>query len=150
MNNKRKVFDRVLLSLSLLALAGTAVFLAIYWRHIPEEIPTHFNAAGQIDGRGPKSSILLLPIVGAVIFGVFQFTAFIISNMKDAGAARPLRAMEMLCRLLCFIIILVFAYITICSALCIPLGRWFTAAFIGAAAAVMGICIIFACVPKRK
>ncbi len=150
MNNKRKVFNQALLALSLLALAGTAVFLALYWRYMPEEIPTHFNAAGQIDGWGPKSSILLLPIVGAVMFGVFQFTAFIISNMKDAGAARPLRAMEVLCRSLCFIITLMFAYTTVCSALCVSLGRWFTAAFIGATAAVTGICIIIAFIAKRK
>ena len=150
MKNRRKVFDRVLLVLSLLTLIGTALFLAVYWRRMPEEIPTHFNAAGQADGWGSKSSILLLPIVGAVMFGVFQFTAFIISNMKDAGAARPLRAMEIMCRLLCLITMLVFAYTTVCSALCIPLGRLFTAAFIGAAAIVMVTCIIFACVPKRK
>ena len=149
MNNKQRVFNRALSALSLLALAGTVVFLAIYWRHMPEEIPTHFNAAGQIDAWGRKPNILLLPIVGTAMFGVLQFTAFIISNMKDAST-RPLRAIEVLCRSLCFITALTFAYITVCSALCTPLGRWFMPVFIGATASVMGICIIFACVPKRK
>ena len=150
MKNRRKAFDRVLLALSLMTFLGTVVFLTVYWRHIPEEIPTHFNAAGQIDGWGGTSSILLLPIVGAVMLGVFQFTAFIISNMKDAGSVRPLRAMEVLCRSLCFITTLVFTYTTVCSALCVPLGRWFMPAFIGAIAVIIVICIIFACALKRK
>ena len=150
MNNKRKVFNRTLLALSILTLTGTAVFLAIYWRHMPEEIPTHFDAAGQIDAWGRRSNILLLPIVGAVLFGVFQFTAFIISNMKDTGAARPLRAMEILCRLLCLLTTLVFAYITVCSTLQVPLGSWFMPAFIGSTAVVMVPCIVIACIPKRK
>ena len=142
---RRKVFNRVLLAVGLLALAGSALFLAVYWRHIPDAIPTHFDAAGQIDAWGSRSAVLLLPIVGAVSFGMLQFVVVICANIKDKGA----RALETMCRLLGVLTALVFAYITVCSALCVPLGRWFIGAFIAAAAAVMLPCIILACLPKR-
>lgn len=143
---RRKVFNRVLLAAGLLALAGSALFLGIYWRHMPDAIPTHFNAAGQIDTWGSRSTVLLLPIVGAVAFGMFQFVVVLCVGTKSKEA----RVLETMCRLLSVLTALVFAYITVCSALCVPLGRWFLGAFIAAAAAVMLPCIILACLPGRR
>lgn len=143
---RRKIFNRLLLAAGLLALAGSALFLGIYWRHIPQDIPTHFNAAGQIDAWGSRSTVLLLPIVGAVSFGMFQFVVVLCASIKSRGA----RAMETMCRLLSVVIALVFAYITACSALVVPLGRWFMPAFIAAAAAVMLPCVVLACLPGRR
>ena len=46
-------------------LASIAIIL-ILWRRLPEEIPTHYNAAGEIDGYGGRGTLLILPIVGLV------------------------------------------------------------------------------------
>jgi uncharacterized membrane protein len=35
---------------------------------LPHRIPIHFDAYGQIDGYGHKSSIFVLPIIGALFF----------------------------------------------------------------------------------
>lgn len=145
----RKILNRILLAISLLALAGSALLLAIYWKRMPDQIPTHFDAAGQIDGWGAKSTVLLLPIIGTVMFGMLQFVAIICSSMKTVGSVRPMLAMETMCRLLNVLITLVFAYLTVCSAMSVPLGRWFMWAFIGSASIVMIPCIVWACIPQK-
>ena len=35
---------------------------------LPDTIPTHFNAAGEVDGYGSKGSLLILPIVSIVLY----------------------------------------------------------------------------------
>ena len=147
---KRKIFVRVLLAAGLLALAGSALFLALSWRTMPDRIPTHFGAAGQIDGWGPKSTVLILPILGVLMFSVFQFIAVLCSGMKKTSGVRPMLAMETMCRLLALLTALVFAYMTVCSVRAVPLGRWFMAAFLGAGAAILIACIAWACVPKKR
>ena len=147
---KQKIFDRALLAVGLLALAGSALFLALSWRAMPDQIPTHFDAAGQIDGWGPKSTALILPILGVLMFGMFQFIALLCSGMKKTGGVRPMLAMETMCRLLAVLTALVFAYMTICSVRAVPLGRWFMAVFLGAGAVILIACIAWACIPKRE
>ena len=51
---RKHSLDKLMNRLSLLLVLGTAVFLAVYWRSIPEEVPMHFNAAGEIDRWGSK------------------------------------------------------------------------------------------------
>ncbi len=51
------------------ATLGVLWFLTLYnYSSLPSTIPTHFNASGQIDNYGSKSTILILPIIGTVIF----------------------------------------------------------------------------------
>ena len=147
---KQKVFDRALLAASLLALAGSALFLALSWRAMPDRIPTHFDAAGQFDGWGQKSAVLILPILGTLMFGIFQFIAVLCSGIKKTGGVRPMLAMETMCRLLATLAALVFAYMTVCSVRAAPLGRWFMATFLGAGAVILIVCIAWACIPRRK
>ena len=147
---KRKVFACVLLAVGLLALAGSALFLALSWRAMPDRIPTHFGAAGRIDSWGPKSTVLILPILGVFMFGIFQFVALLCSGMKKTCGVRPILAMETMCRLLALLTALVFAYMTICSVRAVPLGRWFMAVFLGAGAVILIACIAWACIPKSK
>ena len=47
----------------LILLVSVAVIL-ILWRKLPEEIPTHYNAAGEIDGTGGRGTLLLMPLIG--------------------------------------------------------------------------------------
>ena len=47
-------------------LLGTIVYILIVWHTLPEQIPTHYNFAGEIDGYGGRGSLLLMPIIGLV------------------------------------------------------------------------------------
>lgn len=44
------------------------IWVAIHYAQLPETIPTHFNAAGKVDGYGDKSMIWGLLAVSTVLF----------------------------------------------------------------------------------
>ena len=43
------------------------------WSKIPEEIPTHYNFAGEADAFGSKSSILIPSFIEALLYGLLIF-----------------------------------------------------------------------------
>ena len=47
-------------------LLGSIAYILIIWRTLPEQIPTHYNAAGEIDGYGGRGTLLLMPLIGLV------------------------------------------------------------------------------------
>jgi uncharacterized membrane protein len=47
---------------------GVWVLIAVNYAHLPDRIPTHFDAAGQPDAFGHKATILILPVVSTVLF----------------------------------------------------------------------------------
>lgn len=58
--------------MALLLLAVPAILAAILYPGLPETIPIHFNAEGQADGFGPKSSIWIhISILSVVGLGVY-------------------------------------------------------------------------------
>ncbi|MRW89127.1 DUF1648 domain-containing protein [Duganella sp. FT80W] len=44
----------------LLMIAAACVATAWYWPQLPAQVPVHWNAAGVIDGYGPRAALLLL------------------------------------------------------------------------------------------
>ena len=59
-------YQRIAGILAPLILLGTIVYILILWHKLPEQIPTHYNAAGEIDGYGGRGTLLLMPIIGLV------------------------------------------------------------------------------------
>lgn len=51
----------------LVILVGLPVF---YFGELPEKVPVHFNAAGQIDDYGSKASLIVLPLTGLFMYGL--------------------------------------------------------------------------------
>lgn len=60
-------WQRVLGILAPAVLLGSIVFILIRFPHLPEQIPTHYNFAGEIDGYGGRFSLLLMPIIGLIM-----------------------------------------------------------------------------------
>ena len=56
-------------------LLASLVVVLILWRRLPEEIPTHYNAAGEIDGTGGRGTLLLMPVFGLVMDLVLALVA---------------------------------------------------------------------------
>ena len=56
-------------------LLGAIVIVLCRFPVLPEKIPTHFNAAGEIDGYGGRASLLLMPLIGLVTDAVLAITA---------------------------------------------------------------------------
>jgi uncharacterized membrane protein len=51
---------------------GSIIFLIIFWDNLPEEVPAHYNALGEVDRWGSKWELLILPGVGAFIILFMQ------------------------------------------------------------------------------
>ena len=57
-------YQRIAGILAPVILIGTVAYLLIIWNRLPEQIPTHYNAAGRIDGTGGRGTLLLMPLIG--------------------------------------------------------------------------------------
>ncbi len=103
---------------------------------VPETIPTHYNASGQVDSYGSKTTLFILPAIAFIIFigitklnkypHIFNYTVTITQeNAKSqySVATRMLRILKMVCVLIFFLITLFTWLITLGKAT--GLGRWF-------------------------
>ena len=88
--NKRTV-RRALLALGLLVLLGSGAVIALRWNAMPDQIATHFNAAGEIDGWNSKSTVIVLPIVGLVVYGLICFVGLLPANLWNTPGNCPVR-----------------------------------------------------------
>lgn len=52
--------------------SGSAFFLLVNYTLLPEEVPVHYNAFGEVDRWGPKAELVVLPAVGAFIIIFLQ------------------------------------------------------------------------------
>jgi uncharacterized membrane protein len=61
------------LYISLILLAAALAFAAVLWGRLPDPMPSHWNAAGEIDGYMSKFwGVFLLPIITAVLLPLFM------------------------------------------------------------------------------
>ena len=51
---------------------GSVAFMIIIWNSLPNEVPAHFNAAGEVDRWGSKTELIILPVIGALVAGLMQ------------------------------------------------------------------------------
>jgi len=61
-------FDMLLEVLGGLSLVGIWVLVLMYYAELPDTIPIHYNASGEADGFGDKTTLLSLPLVATVLF----------------------------------------------------------------------------------
>lgn len=59
-----KIMDIIGVGVFLLSI----LFLIVNWVNIPDEVPSHFNAAGEVDRWGSKVEVIILPIIGTFLF----------------------------------------------------------------------------------
>jgi uncharacterized membrane protein len=114
---KANAFDTLLEILACVTVLYMFFFLAISYTSLPARIPSHYNAAGAVDGWGSKSMLLTLAIIGTVLYAGVTFLQrlphifnypFVITY-KNAHA-QYLNAVRMM-RFLKTIIAIQFAYI---------------------------------------
>lgn len=51
---------------------GSIILLIIIWSKLPQEVPVHYNALGEVDRWGSKLELLILPIIGAFLLLMMQ------------------------------------------------------------------------------
>ncbi|MTH52819.1 DUF1648 domain-containing protein [Bacillus mangrovi] len=51
---------------------GSIIWMAFHWNALPEQVPGHYNAIGEVDRWGSKWELLILPFVGLFILLTMQ------------------------------------------------------------------------------
>ncbi|PIC79336.1 hypothetical protein CSV75_12115 [Sporosarcina sp. P18a] len=59
-----KAFDVLVIAL----FAAALVYLLLQWNQLPDRIPAHFGANGEVDRYGSKIELLLLSVIGVVMW----------------------------------------------------------------------------------
>ncbi|MFJ7951055.1 DUF1648 domain-containing protein [Lysinibacillus sp. NPDC096418] len=47
---------------------GSMLYIIAVWGKIPDEVPGHFNAAGEVDRWGSKFELIILPFIGVFLW----------------------------------------------------------------------------------
>jgi uncharacterized membrane protein len=69
---KRTIVDWIIEFAAFTFVVFLIVLPIINYSHLPETIPVHFNAAGEADGYGSRTTLWILPVTG--LFMWFMFT----------------------------------------------------------------------------
>ena len=132
----KRIVRLVLLLVGLLALLGATLFVALRWGSIPAEIPTRFTGAGQPEEFKAKSSLWGMLIAGWLFFAATAAIARVPALWKKNGGFVRVSALRiggktllepnwLSMDLMSVVVALLFSYMSVCSALCRPLGAWF-------------------------
>jgi uncharacterized membrane protein len=60
--------DIILELITISLLLTTCAYTIVQYSNLPETVPTHFNAAGEADDFGHKSSIFIIPGIGIALY----------------------------------------------------------------------------------
>lgn len=69
-------FLMVMEVIGIVLLAALLVYTAFRYTMLPAEIPKHYNALGEVDSWGPKSSVWIIPIAAILIYALVTVAAF--------------------------------------------------------------------------
>ena len=131
-DTKQKIIEIINLSLLIFMIA----YLIINWNNIGENVPIHYNSAGQSDSWGSKNSLIVLPIVTIIVnismSGVLLCPQALNVPVKitEENYVKVYDLTRDLMNFAKIAINISFLYITLMSANCKPLGPWFLPIFL--------------------
>ena len=85
---------------------------------LPQKIPGHYNAAGEVDRWGSKNEILFLPIVATLLYGLLSVVSFFPSiwnipvKVTDENRSAVYQCMKDLLIIMKVEVLIVFSFIT--------------------------------------
>ena len=146
MKTKPRIIDYVLLGLAVLCFLFTLIFIIVKYPSLPELLPSHFNARGEIDGwSGKASAAFVYPIIGALlllILGPIQFFPQLWNTTQGVPAYKLPRVIRStrtgLCLMLCASEAF-FSCAAVCTARLSPLPPVVSYGFM----ALFGVCIVY-------
>ncbi len=133
---KRSKYDIVINLICLLLLLGVTGYLAANWSSIPDKIPSHYNAVGEVDSWGNKMELLVLAIIGWIMYiGITVLEQFpqvwnTGVTVTEENKARIYPILKMMISTLKLLVVGVFVFLAINSALAKALPLWFLPVFL--------------------
>jgi uncharacterized membrane protein len=136
MKVKNTKFQTTLEIISFLLLVCMYVYLIINWGSLPEQIPGHYNAAGEIDRWGKKGELVALPIISTVMYLLLTVVQHFPSiwnipiTVTDKNRDQVYRITKSLLMFLKTVLISVFFYLNYNSMKAKPLSPYFFSLFL--------------------
>jgi uncharacterized membrane protein len=133
---KRSKYDVAINLICLLLLSGMTGYLFLNWSSIPDKIPGHYNAIGQVDRWGSKGELLALPIIGwAMFIGITVVEHFPkIWNtgvtVTEENRERVYRILKNMSETIKLVVVITFVYLTANSVFARDLPFWFLLVFL--------------------
>ena len=136
MRIKNSVFDIVLNVVSVLLLIGVVVYLVVRWGSIPEQVPGHFGASGEVTRWDSKSSLIVMPIIAGVLYiGMTILEQF--PQVWNTGVRvtqenmfRVYTILKHMISVIKLILVALFVTIVIIQSLAVALPVWFLPVFL--------------------
>lgn len=128
---KNNAFDYAISVICVLLLIGMTIFLAVNWKSIPDSIPGHYNAAGEVDRWANKSELFMLPITVWLLFGLLsvveQFPSIWNTGVRvtEENKYRVYHILKTMLGLLKLEMTVMFVYMAVCQAMSLPLSGMF-------------------------
>lgn len=119
---KSTPLGRVLNILCLVALGGATLYLLFSWNSIPNDIPGHYNALGEIDRVTGKGSLIFLMLFGWILYLglslIERFPSLWNTGVKitEENRERVYSALKNMLEVMKFLVVGNFCYLTISSA----------------------------------
>lgn len=147
----RKVIYLIMNIIGFLALLGSTVFLLVSWSQIPDQIPTHYNFAGEADGYGGKGSLIFMMVLAWFVFVLitvlmrFPNTWNMPVKVTAENKARLYSITRAMLEVIKMLASLLFAVILINAAIATPMPRFILIALIAAMllSIIMGIFMMY-------
>ena len=138
---KPKLWHHIMTGLGAALLLAATVFVLVRWSSLPEQIPSHFDAAGNPDGYGGKSGLIVLLVFFWFMYALITVCSFFPSTWNVPGKNRPngLNATADMLAILRVLLALMLGWMLFCSALGRGLGAWFLPAVLGGMALDLGV-----------
>ena len=136
MKVKKNKYDIFVEMVCLTLLVGVSIYLYLNWRSIPDMIPGHYNAMGEIDRMGSKKELVVLQIIGWLMYliltviGKFPQIWNTGVSVTEENKERVYRITKNLLNTVKLIMVAVFVYLTINSSQVISLTVWFLPVFL--------------------
>ena len=126
--------DRILDLIGWIMLIGTLAYLILGWSSFPDQIPMHYNGAGEIDRWGGKGEIIIIEVVMWILYlgiGLVEKYPQIWNTgveVTPQNKERVYRILKYMLKTLKTLTALIFAYLIVNSLQGTPLPGWFTPA----------------------
>ena len=146
MNTKPRIVDYVFLGLAVLCFLFTLIFVIVKYPSLPDLLPSHFNARGEIDAWSGKASAAFFPaIIGFIllaILGPIQFFPRLWNNTQGVPAYKLPRVIRSTRTGLCFLLFAMeafFACVAVCTVRLAPMPVFVTYLFM----TITGVTIVY-------
>lgn len=136
MKIKNSIYNNIVEVLCILFLVGISVYLIANWNTIPNQIPGHYDGAGNVDRWGGKGELLILPIAGWILYiGITILEAFPqIWNtgvtITEENRERVYRILKNMIGTVKLLMVGSFAYLSMEQSLSVALPGYFTPLFL--------------------